>query len=548
MAEANNKVNDESAAKQQEEAKAQLDSILNQTRPKNLKEGLTSGVGNIVSGAVGAVGVAIIAPTAGAKRGAEQGGIIGGTVGLVGGAVVGVVGAVAVAASGAVSGVTQIGRGIMAVPKSITEPRKGKHWDEHAGSWVETNLDSKEKELEKVPANDDDILGEARLEAEQDKAETGATEGVVADTYYYDVLDVEPNATNARIKKQYYTLAKKYHPDKVGKDDEEAANKFKDIAEAYQVLSDEQMRNTYDKKGKEGLNPTRTSVAMGMPMLDPAILFAFLFGSDKFQDYIGTLAMATAASVAESDKVTLDHARIVQQRRCARLALSLAKRLQPWIIQHYDAATDQWTKQANQLATASYGLQLLHVIGKVYSLAAVQFLGSLDSGIGMPSISKWGKGQMAQLKKKTNSNKDNLNTLKAGMKVQEAQLKAQAAIEKCETDEERQKIVNQMEEEMGDLMLNVIWTTTVVDIASTLHETCQMVLFDTSVSKDERKQRGYALKKIGEIFCSIEHTPSDDDGDEKTAKDLYEEAALAAMLDTVAKKEQATYAAANAKH
>lgn len=134
------------------------------------------------------------------------------------------------------------------------------------------------------------------------------------------------------------------------------------------------------------------------------------------------------------------------------------------------------------------------------------------------------------------------------MKVQEAQLKAQAAIEKCETDEERQKIVNQMEEEMGDLMLNVIWTTTVVDIASTLHETCQMVLFDTSVSKDVRKQRGYALKKIGEIFCSIEHTPSDDDGDEKTAKDLYEEAALAAMLDTVAKKEQATYAAANAKH
>jgi len=531
------------AAKQQEEAKAQLDAILNQTRPKNLKEGITSGVGNIVSGAVGAVGIAVIAPTAGLTRGAQQGGIIGGTVGFVGGAVVGIVGAVAVAGGGVVSGVTQIGRGLMAVPKSITEPRKGKYWDEHTGSWVTMNLETEEKDLSAVPLNDEDILGEARVEAEE-KAEVKAADGAVFETQYYDVLNVEPTATTARIKRQYYTLAKQYHPDKVGKDDKEAANKFKEIAEAYQVLSDKEMRETYDKLGQEGLSPSRTSVAMGVPKIDPSMLFAFLFGSDMFQDYIGTLAMATEASVADSEKVTVNHARIVQKRRCARLAIALAKRMNEWTLEHYDAATEEWTKQANTLVTASYGLQLLHVIGKIYSLAAAQFLGSLDSGVGMPSISKWGKGQMAQLKKKTNKNKGNMNTLKAGMKVQEVQAKAMEKLEQCETDADRQKIQDQVEEEMGDLMLNVIWTTTVVDITTTLHETCQMVLFDSSVSKDIRKKRGYALKKIGEIFTSTQ--PADDvDGSDyaKTAKDLYEEAALAAMLDTVAKKEQAAYSA-----
>jgi len=411
---------------------------------------------------------------------------------------------------------------------------------------VESNLETEEKELEKVPLNDEDILGEARAraEAEDEKVEGGGDGDGVLDTYYYDVLEVAPDATGAKIKRQYYTLARKYHPDKVGKDDKEAADKFRDIAEAYQVLSDETMRHTYDSKGKEGLNPTRTSVAMGVPKIDPAILFAFLFGSDKFKDYVGVLAMATAASVAESDKVTLQHAKIVQKRRCTRLAISLAKRLHPWTIEHYDEATDLWTKEANQLATASYGLQLLHVIGKVYSLAAAQFQGSLDSGIGMPSISKWGKGQMAQLKKKSNNSKTNMEILKAGMKVQEAQIKAQAAVEQCQNDQDKANILNQLEEEMGDLMLNVIWTTTVVDITTTLHETCQMLLFDTSVHKDIRKKRGYALKKIGEIFSSIQ-VGTEEEEDHKTAKDLYEEAALAAMLDTVAKKEQATYAASN---
>ena len=62
---------------------------------------------------------------------------------------------------------------------------------------------------------------------------------------YYDTLGVEKNATPEEIKKAFYKLAHKYHPDKKGGDE----NKFKEINEAYQVLSDKNKRAQYDQFG-----------------------------------------------------------------------------------------------------------------------------------------------------------------------------------------------------------------------------------------------------------------------------------------------------------
>lgn len=64
---------------------------------------------------------------------------------------------------------------------------------------------------------------------------------------YYEVLGVDKNASDAEIKSAYRKLAKKYHPD-VNKE-EGAAEKFKEIGEAYSVLGDEQKRKTYDQFG-----------------------------------------------------------------------------------------------------------------------------------------------------------------------------------------------------------------------------------------------------------------------------------------------------------
>ncbi len=68
---------------------------------------------------------------------------------------------------------------------------------------------------------------------------------------YYDVLGVEKGTDKKEIKKAYRKLAMKHHPDV--SDDPESAEKFKEISEAYAVLSDEEKRNTYDQFGHAGM-------------------------------------------------------------------------------------------------------------------------------------------------------------------------------------------------------------------------------------------------------------------------------------------------------
>ncbi|HAG06760.1 MAG: Chaperone protein DnaJ [Clostridia bacterium 62_21] len=68
---------------------------------------------------------------------------------------------------------------------------------------------------------------------------------------YYEVLGVSRDASQEEIKKAYRKLARQYHPD-VNKDDPQAAEKFKEIAEAYAVLSDPEKRAQYDRYGHAG--------------------------------------------------------------------------------------------------------------------------------------------------------------------------------------------------------------------------------------------------------------------------------------------------------
>lgn len=71
---------------------------------------------------------------------------------------------------------------------------------------------------------------------------------------YYEVLGVERGASEEEIKKAYRRLARKYHPD-VNKDDPQAEEKFKEINEAHEVLSDPQKRAAYDRFGHAGTDP-----------------------------------------------------------------------------------------------------------------------------------------------------------------------------------------------------------------------------------------------------------------------------------------------------
>ncbi|MGC8814652.1 MAG: molecular chaperone DnaJ [bacterium] len=99
---------------------------------------------------------------------------------------------------------------------------------------------------------------------------------------YYEILGVSRNATIEEIKAAYRVLAKKYHPD-IAENKEEAEKKFREINEAYQVLSDPEKRKIYDKYGT--LDPSSTSSYNygSYSTADIFDLFSDLFGEFVFE-------------------------------------------------------------------------------------------------------------------------------------------------------------------------------------------------------------------------------------------------------------------------
>ena len=99
---------------------------------------------------------------------------------------------------------------------------------------------------------------------------------------YYEVLGVQKGASEDEIKRSYRRLARKYHPD-LNKDNPEAADKFKEVNEAYEVLSDKDKRAKYDQFGFAGVDPSYGGGAGaggfgGFDMGDLGDLFGSFFG------------------------------------------------------------------------------------------------------------------------------------------------------------------------------------------------------------------------------------------------------------------------------
>src|SRR5512139_3300704 len=93
---------------------------------------------------------------------------------------------------------------------------------------------------------------------------------------YYEMLGVNKNASDEEIKRSYRKLAMKYHPDR-NANKKEAEERFKELNEAYAVLSDKEKRKQYDTFGKEGFHQryTQEDIFKGFDFED---LFSNLFG------------------------------------------------------------------------------------------------------------------------------------------------------------------------------------------------------------------------------------------------------------------------------
>ena len=475
------------------------------------------------------------APIAMAREGKKEGGAWGAAKGFGKGLGVGLVGGTALAVGGMVTGAVQMGRGIYHTPGAMSAAAAGKEWDSERKEWVIYNL--KEEAETILPMTPETYLdtviyggkkGATDPSSEEDAATAGANGGGkgaaapnpsrrVTDDEFYRVLGVSPHATTAEIKKAYYVKARQSHPDR-HPNDPDAHQKFQKIGEAYQVLSDDQLRANYDNNGKDGVE--------GAPKMDSAAMFAMIFGSEKFEPLVGELQLA-ADMQADVDNEIMLHPRLKnfrQRKREIQCAINLAMRLQPYIDSGGDALLfcQSVEEEARELSSSAFGSTLLHTIGLAYVEYARAELDSLD-GLAV-SLRQTGRGiatryaiasnglkaaslahqvqqvQRAAEKKKQDGPGDDPAAGAAGPGAAgEGAAEGPTSADPNELDDAtKQKIA-----EMSGHMMAVMWHVTELDLRATLAGVCKKVCRDRSVDEATRTRRKKGLVVLGEMYMKF---------------------------------------------
>ncbi|KAK9794962.1 hypothetical protein WJX73_005891 [Symbiochloris irregularis] len=313
---------------------------------------------------------------------------------------------------------------------------------------------------------------------------------MVKETAFYDTLGVAPDADAAAIKKAYYLKARKVHPDK-NPDNPQAAADFQKLGEAYQVLSDPAQREKYDQHGSAGVS--------GDQMMDAAAVFGMVFGSARFDDYVGQLQMAMVATVSQDNpganqQQILAALRPLQEKRIAELVQHLTQRLEPYVLAKNSADKDKWAHEqqteAQDLSEAAFGEAMLSTIGYVYQRSAARESGKDMRMLGLPFAQEW-------LRDKGHGIRTQFNAVSGAVDMMNLQREGQRM-----GDNQAPEAVEAFFRQRQGEVLGSLWKFNVVDIENTLKIVCAKVLTDPAARKDQLKLRTKALKKLGSIFIA----------------------------------------------
>lgn len=351
---------------------------------------------------------------------------------------------------------------------------------------------------------------------------------------YYDLLGVPLDASTDDIKKAYRRLAIKFHPDK-NRDDPNAEERFKDIAIAYQTLSDPVLRKKYNEFGSKETAPDGGFV-------DPEEVFGAIFGGEKFIPYIGHISLAKdmKAALQEADELEAsqndrkvlrdakgreiisveEKARRDEKQRkvSAEKATAREERVKA-LVEHLERKLGIFAESASSsndsqvmssfrqicqidaqvLKTESYGVELLQTIGFVYVSKAKHHLATSHTFLGVG-------GWLHNVQGKYHVFSETVSTLRAAIELKTVFEQIQAA-EKAGnlTPEEKQRL----EEQAAEKGLQALFKGTKLEIESVLRETCDRVLEDPTIPRSKAILRAVALQIMGEAFMSVKKEPEE---------------------------------------
>ncbi|CAL1702788.1 unnamed protein product [Somion occarium] len=352
------------------------------------------------------------------------------------------------------------------------------------------------------------------------------------ETGYYDLLAVSIDATTDDIKKAYRRLAIKFHPDK-NRDDPNAEERFKEIAIAYQTLSDPVLRKKYNEFGPKESAPDGGFV-------DPEEVFGAIFGGERFVPIIGHISLAKDMKTAlqEADELEAESKNVQRDAKgreilspeekarreekarkvAAEKAAARAERVQK-LVENLERKLGIFTESATgpadpqvtesyrticqldaeELKKESYGADLLHAIGFVYVSKSKAHLASNQTFLGVG-------GWLHNVQGKYHVFSETVSTLRSAIELKSVFEQIQAAERAGNLSPEEKR---RLEEQAAEKGLQALFKGTKLEVESVLRETCDRVLEDPSIPRSKAHLRAVAMQILGDAYLSVK---KDEDG------------------------------------